>query len=238
MKYVIFAFLTWLGGTQAHAASPVTIAFYGDSTTYGSQLVNGRGQRTPLNEPAIVQSILRLYFGSDAIVVDNQGVGGTEASQLVNGTDGVHRPFAQEMADSTASIVVINFGLNDYYFNAKPTPGYISESVTDYWSYMASLCQIARNYGKICVYQEPNPVLGVGRPVTEPVNIYSFVYVLRQVAQQMNAPLVLQFDTYQQLPFWDTAWLTEDHTHPTDAGYAFKAMNTANVLRPIVASLL
>lgn len=191
-----------------------------------------------MNEPAIVQSILLMYFGDGTVSVDNQGVGGTESSQLFNGTDGVHRPFEQEMASSQADIVVINFALNDYYYNARPTAGYISEGVNDYWFYMASLCQIARNHGKICVYQEPNPTKGVGRPVTEAVNIYSFVYVLRQVAQQMNAPLVLQFDTYQQLPFWDSAWLSEDNTHPTDAGYAFKAMNTSAVLRPIVAKLL
>lgn len=237
----IFTFLLVVAfGVVAHADTSVTIAFYGDSTTYGAQTNNGQPAQTPLNEPAVVQSMLQMYFGPGRVVALNHGVGGTQASQLLYGTDGRHKAFDAEMAASPADIVVFNFALNDFYYNAAPQPGYIREGVDDYWFYMAELCQIARDHGKICVFQEPNPVLGVGqtwKPQYNP-SIYSYVYVLRQVAQQMNAPIVHQFDTYQRLPQWDTAWLSDDHTHPTDAGYAFKAANTAAVLRPLVAKIL
>ena len=138
------------------------------------------------------------------------------------------------MAASTAKIVVFNFALNDSYFAAVPKAGVSSESVNDYWSNMSKLCEIARKYGKICVFEEPNPVNGVQNPNAP---IYGYVYVLRQLAAQLNAPLIAQFDQFQTLPNW-MAWLSEDQTHPTDAGYAYKAANTEAVLRPIVATLL
>ncbi len=67
--------------------------------------------------------------------------------------------------------------------------------------------------------------------------IFGYMYVLRQMSAQINAPLVAQFDAFQRLPNW-LSWLSDDLTHPTDAGYAYKAANTEAVLRPIVASLI
>ncbi|UXZ62699.1 SGNH/GDSL hydrolase family protein [Burkholderia multivorans] len=185
------------------------------------------------NEPALLQNMLQARFGA-SVIVNNQGVGGTEAVQLLNGTDGVHPPFEQLMAVSDAKIVIFNFGLNDSYYATKPKEGVPIESVDGYWSAMSQLCQIARQHGKICVFEEPNPVDGVQDPAAP---IYGYVYVLRQVAAQLNAPLVPQFDKFQTLPDW-RSWLSEDKTHPTDAGYAFKASNTERVVRPIIEEIL
>lgn len=225
-------------GPSSVATSAVKIAFYGDSTTAGAQTMNGRLFQTVANEPALVQTFLRQWFNRTDIVVDNQGVGGTEAGQLVNGTDGVHTgTFDQLMAASDAQIVVLNFGLNDSYYaqpQITPPAGAPRESVNDYWAYMQTLCQSARNHGKVCVFQEPNPVNGV-QDKTAP--IYGYVYNLRLLAQQMNAPLVKQWDGFLALPGW-LGWLTEDGTHPRDEGYAWKANNTASVLIPLVLSKL
>ncbi|HEF4757513.1 GDSL family lipase [Burkholderia multivorans] len=212
---------------------PPMISFFGDSTTKGEQTIAGRLINTVNNEPDIVQSMLQARFGP-TVVVDNQGVGGTEAAQLLNGTDGIHAAFARVMAASPAKIVVLNFALNDSYYSEKPKAGVPSESVSDYWSNMAQLCLLARQYGKICVLEEPNPVDGVE---ISNAPIYGYVYVLRQIASQLDAPLVPQFDQFRTLPNW-RSWLSEDQTHPTDAGYAYKAANTEAVLRPIVAHLL
>ncbi|MCA8026467.1 SGNH/GDSL hydrolase family protein [Burkholderia cepacia] len=235
--------MTACGGGDGGASSPIPhakadtipalIDVFGDSTSKGGQTIDGRLFNTADSEPAILQNMLQARFGAGA-VVNNQGVGGTEAAQLLNGTDGVHPPFDQVMAASTAKIVVFNFALNDSYFAAVPKAGVSSESVNDYWSNMSKLCEIARKYGKICVFEEPNPVNGVQNPNAP---IYGYVYVLRQLAAQLNAPLIAQFDQFQTLPNW-MAWLSEDQTHPTDAGYAYKAANTEAVLRPIVATLL
>ncbi|MGU7784872.1 SGNH/GDSL hydrolase family protein [Burkholderia sp. PU8-34] len=232
------------GGGDGGTSSPIPpakadtiqplIDVYGDSTSKGAQTIAGRLFNTADSEPAILQNMLQARFGA-SVVINNQGVGGTEAAQLLNGTDGVHPPFDQVMAASTAKIVIFNFALNDSYYATKPKAGVPSESVDDYWSNMSQLCQIARKYGKICVFEEPNPVDGVQSNPGAP--IFGYVSVLRQVAAQMNAPIIPQFDQFQALPNW-LSWISEDKTHPTDAGYAFKAANTEAVLRPIVASLL
>ncbi|OUE47272.1 hypothetical protein BZY94_06085 [Burkholderia territorii] len=211
----------------------VKITFYGDSTTAGAQTIAGRLFNTVDNEPAVVQNMLQARFGA-VVSVDNQGVGGTEATQLLQGTDGRHKPFDQEMAVSDANVIVFNFLLNDSYYSHVMKAGVPSETVDDYWANMSQLCQIARNHGKICVFEEPNPVNGVQ---DKSAPIYGYVYVLRQLAAQLNAPLIAQFDQFQTLPNWPS-WLTEDQTHPTDAGYAFKAANTEAILRPIVSNAL
>ncbi|ABO54202.1 GDSL family lipase [Burkholderia multivorans] len=220
--------------TTADAPQQYEIAFFGDSTTKGAQTIGGQLFNTTINEPAIVQNMLQARFGA-GVVVNNQGVGGTEAAQLLNGTDGVHPPFDQVMAVSKAKIVVFNFALNDSYYAAKPRAGVPVESVDTYRALMSQLCQIARSHGKICVFEEPNPVYGVQDNPNAP--IFGYVSVLRQVAAQMNAPLISQFDQFQALPNW-LSWISEDKTHPTDAGYAYKAANTEAVLRPIVEGLL
>lgn len=82
------------GGTppaaaQATALRSVLIESYGDSTTQGWQVVNGTGTVTPNSAPAVLQKLLQDRFGT-SVIVTNNGVGSTEASQLLNGTDGVH----------------------------------------------------------------------------------------------------------------------------------------------------
>jgi hypothetical protein len=222
-------------GTQSVTTASVKVQMFGDSTTAGAQTLNGRLYQTAANEPALVQTFLRQWFNRLDIVVDNQGVGGTEASQLLNGTDGVHPPFEQVMAQSDAQVVLFNFALNDNFYYAAPQPGKQAESTNDYWGIMAQLCQIARNHGKVCVYQEPNPIQGVVQGQSG--GIGGYVYTLRLVAQQMNAPLVAQWDGVFQLPGW-TGWLSEDGVHPKDELYAWKANNTASALIPIIGPLL
>ncbi len=219
---------------KASTIQQVQIDFYGDSTTKGAQTIGGILGATVDNEPTIVQNMLQMRFGA-GVKVNNQGVGGTEAAQLLNGTDGAHPPFSQVMAASPAQIVVFNFALNDSYYAVKPKAGVPSESVDEYWANMSQLCQIARSYGKTCVFEEPNPVNGIQSDPNAP--IFGYVYVLRQAAVQLNVPLVSQFDNFQQLPNW-LSWLSDDLTHPTDAGYAFKAANTEAVLRPLVAKAI
>lgn len=221
---------------QAKADTPpqYEIAIFGDSTTKGAQTIGGQLFNTTINEPAVLQAMLQARFGP-GIVVNNQGVGGTEAAQLLNGTDGVHAPFDVVMAASKARIVVFNFALNDSYYAAKPQDGIPVESVDTYWALMSQLCQIARRHDKICVFEEPNPVYGVQIDPNAP--IFGYVSVLRKVAAELNAPLIPQFDRFQALPNW-LSWISEDKTHPTDAGYAYKAANTEAVLRPIVAGMI
>ncbi|AIO47546.1 GDSL-like Lipase/Acylhydrolase family protein [Burkholderia cepacia] len=209
------------GGTPpaaAQASTPRTVLIesYGDSTTQGWQVVNGTGQVTPNSAPVILQKLLQDRFGT-TVTVSNNGVGSTEASQLLNGTDGVHPTWQNQMAASKAQIVTLNFGLNDAYYTTAKKDGIAAESPDDFASTMTQLVQIARQSGKQVVIFEPNPTC---EPIRQPL-MPSYVGALRQVAAAQQVPIVGEFDAIQGMPNWTT--LLSDCLHPTDQGYAVKA---------------
>ncbi|WP_185634006.1 SGNH/GDSL hydrolase family protein [Burkholderia stagnalis] len=232
---VIAAALAACGGgngapqTAAAATAQVSavIETYGDSTTQGWESINGNGFITTANVPALLQAGLQAQFGA-GVTVSNQAVGGTEASQLLNGTDGVHAAWAQQMAASPARIVMLNFSLNDAYYIRVPKSGVIGEAPADYAAYMTQLVQIAKAAGKTVVLVEPNPTC---EPVRQSA-LADYVAQLRQVATAQGVMLVPHYDPILNLPNWQ-AMLT-DCLHPSDALYAIKA----NRELPILAAML
>lgn len=225
------------GGSQAVAATtvtpnPVVIEAYGDSTTQGwEQPAGTAGYVTPLNVPAQLQTKLQAQYGSTVTVVQ-QGVGGTEASQLLNGTDGTHAStWAQLMAVSPAKIVTLNFSLNDAYFSRVARAGTIPESPEQYAAYMTQLVQIAKAAGKNVVLMEPNPTCEPIRQAAMP----PYVEQLRAVANAQGVPLVAHFDAIQAMSNWQS--MLTDCLHPDDALYTIKANQEFTVLSPLVKSL-
>ncbi|UVE57615.1 SGNH/GDSL hydrolase family protein [Burkholderia sp. EMB26] len=209
------------GGTPpaaAQASTPRTVLIesYGDSTTQGWQVVNGTGQVTPNSAPVILQKLLQDRFGT-TVTVSNNGVGSTEASQLLNGTDGVHPTWQNQMAASKAQIVTLNFGLNDAYYTTAKKDGIAAESPDDFASTMTQLVQIARQSGKQVVIFEPNPTC---EPIRQPL-MPSYVAALRQVAAAQQVPIVGEFDAILAMPDWQS--MLTDCLHPSDALYAKKA---------------
>ncbi|RQU16221.1 SGNH/GDSL hydrolase family protein [Burkholderia cenocepacia] len=204
--------------TAQAAVQPVLIEAYGDSTTQGWQVIQGVGQVTPNGEPAELQKMLRDRF-DDSVTIANHGVGATQASQLLNGTDGVHARWADQMAASKAQIVTLNFGLNDAYYSVtvSKNPNIIPESPTDFESTMTQLVQIARKNGKLVVIFEPNPTCEDTRAPLMP----QYVDALRRVAVAERVPIVNEFDQMKSLSEWPT--LLSDCLHPTDHGYLMKA---------------
>ncbi len=103
------------------AESGLKIAVYGDSTTEGWVSTDGGAFLTRKNVPALLQEMIRRDIDPNAVVY-NKGVGGTQASQILLGVDGRNEAWDVEMSQSDASVVMINFSLNDAYFNQVPTP--------------------------------------------------------------------------------------------------------------------
>ncbi|WP_313494037.1 SGNH/GDSL hydrolase family protein [Stenotrophomonas sp.] len=209
---------------------PILIEVYGDSTTLGAQTASGSTVITMESEPKQLQGLLRERFG-DAVTVVNKGVGGTQAYQLLSGTDGMNRPWPEQIANSDADIVILNYALNDQLYNAKPAEGVFQGTPESYGEIMALLVQIARDQRKVVVLQEPNPTCHQPRVG----NLHRFVEALRSTAKRVDVPLVAQYDFLQGIPNWKD--LLSDCVHPGDQLYGIKAKQTFEVVAPIVDAI-
>jgi acyl-CoA thioesterase I len=216
--------------TAQAAPKPVLIEEYGDSTTVGLEVSNGVAVLKTVPEPAALQADLQAL--SPSVTVSNMGVSATEASQLLNGTDGVHAPWASQMSASKANIVTLNFALNDAYYTVALTAGIQSETPAQYAQIMTQLVQIAKAAGKTVVLYEPHPVC---EPIREPI-LGGYVSALDQVAQSERIQIVAEYDYIQSLANWQD--MLGDCLHPKgDTLYALKAQREANIVAPIVRTM-
>lgn len=228
-KKIVFLSLLLSACAVTHAG--VLVEEYGDSTTQGWQVVAGRGRVTPNSAPLQLQRKLQTAFGP-SVVVSNQGVGGTEASQLWDGTDGLHPKWPIQMKKSRAQVVTLNFGLNDAYWISVHRDGTKAETPDDFAGYLTKLVTTARRCGKQVVLYEPNPT-------TEPVRstrLPSYVAALRRVARNLHVPIVKNYDAIRSIPNWPE--LLSDGLHPSDQLYGMKADAGYAVLKPMVADAL
>lgn len=210
----------------------IIIEMYGDSTTLGAQTApDGTLITTNNSEPNQLQDLLQQKFGTQ-VVVYNNGVGGTEAYQLLSGLDGRNREWSYQAKTSQADIVIFNYALNDQYYYAAPSPKVYSETPDMYGNILAWLIQTSRDNGKYVVLQEPNPTCY--QPTVG--NLQKFVDVLRATATVQNVPLVAEYDYIQTLPNWKSMYT--DCAHPDDQLYGIKAQRTFDVVAPIVQQML
>lgn len=217
----------------AHVAHATTVKIeqYGDSTTQGWQVGGAIGYVTPMNAPAQLQAKLQNLFGT-SVTVSNQGVGGTEATQLLNGTDGVHPAWSQQMSASTAQIVTLNFGPNDAYYSRVITANITPESTAAFKTALTSLVVGAKNAGKIVVLMEPNPLC---EPIRQQ-SVVPYVQVIRDVSYEQSVAIVHHFDSIAMIQGWQG--LLSDCLHPTDILYGMKASAEFDILAPMVKTLL
>lgn len=201
--------------TQA-APKPVAIDFEGDSTYYGTQVINGVVSRTPNNPPALIQKA----FGS-AVSVTNSAAGGATITQALNGISPRYSvPLASRLSTLAPKIVPSNFGINDAEAGDE----------TVYRNSLNTWISTVRGMGATPVLEEPNPVCDTTHPKLD-----TFVGILRDVAAQQGVTLIAQYDYIKSLPNWQ-AMLT-DCVHPTDALYAIKAQREYDALAPIVKTM-
>jgi len=168
--------------------------------------------------PAVAEHELQAEYGA-AVTVNNEGIPGTTADSIMNGTDGKHLPWVQLMANSKAQIVLANYGIND-------ASRYHNESATAYGLNLAQMVDAARASGKIMVLVEPNAICDkVDRP-----KFPDYVAQMRSVAAAKNVPLVPNYDLVNAA--------TPDCLHPLAPQYAEMGVRLAKALAPFVATLL
>ncbi len=216
---------------NAAPARQYLIAEYGDSTTYGSQTVNGKFRYTDRPEPVVLQELLRQRFGN-RITVEKHAVGGTEAAQIYRGEAGYPWPWKREMEISRADIVTINYGLNDSFFNAKPKAGVPNTDAAEYARILTAMVNEARATGKHVVLYTPNPT----RWQPSCGNIYAYVEAVKSIGDRMGVPVVDKFYGFQARANW-RALLSDDGVHPTDEGYRVAAEMQMPVIAGIIQSL-
>ncbi|GAA5666913.1 MULTISPECIES: SGNH/GDSL hydrolase family protein [Brucella] len=212
------------------AESGLKIAVYGDSTTEGWVSTDGGAFLTRKNVPALLQEMIRRDIDPNAVVY-NKGVGGTQASQILLGVDGRNEAWDVEMSQSDASVVMINFSLNDAYFNQVPTPGMVSEGPKEFEYILRTLVKTAQVHGKTVVLLTPNPVCKEPRLSVLPY----YVERIKNVATSEQVSLVDHFYATQKEKDWQNQ--LADCVHPSEAMYADKARREYSVLVPLLSSI-
>lgn len=224
--YVIWLSTALLLVSSTIQAKTTVIAMYGDSTMQGWTKQTGVATVTTKNAPADLGAMLQAT-GYDA-VVENHGVFGTTSSDLVNGTNGVPRPWAQEMAASDADIVIVNDGLNDAvaWVNGAESQA----TIINNWLYIISVAKAA---GKKIYIETPSP-----RIDTAAYSNQAWAVVLTEVYMVLTGmvPNIGWIDQYSaitnNMPNWKSH--LPDGIHPDDTMYAFKACVELGVLSPLL----
>lgn len=202
--------------TAPQPVKPIVIDFEGDSTYYGTQVINGVTSRTANNPPALIQTML-----GTAVTVTNSAAGGATIDMALNGTAPRYTTtLAARLKALKPKLVPSNFGINDS----------LHESEADYLNDLAVWIATVRAAGATPILEEPNPVCNNIAP-----NLDQYVNDLRQVAAQQGVTLIAQYDYIKSLPNWQG--MLTDCVHPTDALYEIKAQREYDVLAPIVKSL-
>jgi len=207
----------------SQARSDVLIEQYGDSTTEGWQVVDGRGSVTAMNAPAILEGMMQDRFGPD-VRVNNHGVGATQSSQLWDGTDGRHVAWHQRMAESPADIVTLNFGLNDAYYAAVADGMHEAHGPSEFAETIAKMVESAKAHGKKVILLEPHQVCEPTRAAA----LDAYVLELRKIAHRKEVPIVSHYDVPME------AGGLPDCLHPSDDLYRQKAEREFSVIAPLV----
>ncbi|HDR7659884.1 TPA: SGNH/GDSL hydrolase family protein, partial [Bacillus wiedmannii] len=163
----------------------IVIDCFGDSTYYGLKVGGGRVD-TPA--PTMLQTILQSYYGNVNITVNNRGINSNQTTNAL-------RTFENDIKNSVASIIYINYGLNDLT-GANPT------GVTDpkinaeqYRQNLRLMVTIARKYNKVVILDSPNVQLanhGGGDFQFRMEGTQQFSNTMKQVARELNVPFIDQ----------------------------------------------
>ncbi|UIL53689.1 MULTISPECIES: SGNH/GDSL hydrolase family protein [Pantoea] len=198
----------------------IVIAAYGDSTTAGVTSSGGRNIIIKDNEISYLQQMLQQKYGP-AVRIENHGSPGALLTELTQSS----LSWEQRMAQSDASIILINYAINDArIYSAKNRPAG-AESPEDFNRILTGLIKTAKAHHKQVVLQQPNPLCGRA----ERWNLWPYVYQLNQVAQQQQVPIVRQYQLIKQQGDWRSE-MSPDCIHPTSTLYKKKAEQTFELL--------
>lgn len=208
--YVVWTLIIGCLGV-AHATVPVQlIEYYGDSTVWGYK--SGVGGQVVKPAPTVFAEQLRPQ---SFYQVRNEGVNGTTACDLLKGTDGKHPEWAQQMRQSSARYVIVNFGINDQWKHDLSTYAFCLQQLT----------RIAREHGKQMIFETPNPTRDSGK---DGLDLY--VSAMRNVAAREGVPLIDQYRYLtDQLRGHPPTLFSPDGLHPSETVYTMKGRYAAKV---------
>ncbi len=181
------------------------IEYYGDSTIRGYE--SNTGAQVATSAPEAFAAALP---SSPSQQVFNLGVDGQTACQLFNDTD-----WANRMAASTATVIILNHGINDAVTGAN---------LSSYRTCLTGLARTAKNEGKRVIFETPNPVDNGG--------LENYVTAMKAVATQENLPVIDQYGNLMQSGR-SVRDLCPDGTHPSQAVYIEKGQYAASVYADI-----
>lgn len=216
------------------ASSPTAsllIESYGDSTTLGETLKDGELTLVDRPAPAIIQEALTSEFAGK-VAISNEGVSGSQAIQLLNGSDGKHKPWAEQMKNSKAQIVTLNFGLNEAFYLKNPVPQFEPMPPEKFADVLRSLVQTAQENGKAVVLIEPSPTCDKER--ADGVQFYAMR--VDELGKELQIPVVGTFWEIGKKPDWKGS-LT-DCVHPNQDLYKTIAELQYGTLRPLILEKL
>lgn len=136
--------------------------------------------------------------------VRNRGVGGSNTTQLLAGTDGLNSPWPEMMSTDPARIIIINHGIID-----RISP------LDDYKANLRALVEGIRKVGKVPMLEEPNPIDQKG--------LEDFRDAMKATADHMG----VYFCAQPRVPL-------SDGIHPTPEGYKSKADRLANCIKDVM----
>jgi hypothetical protein len=163
----------------------VIIDCWGDSTYWG-QVSAGTGQ-VANPAPLVLQTSLQKFFNNNLITVNNHGIAGNQTTNAL-------RTWDNDMKNSPASIVYINYGLNDH--SGSNPSGANDPAITpeQYKDNLIQMVTIARNHGKIVILEAQGVEFlnHSGDWLGRMVGAEQFANAAKQVANSMNAPFIDQ----------------------------------------------
>lgn len=185
-------------------ARPYLIEYYGDSTIWG-YASGSDGKRVARPAPQVFAELLARRLKAE---VRNHGVSGSTACSLLEGTDGKHPPWEEQMAASRAHFVILNFAINDQW----------KHEIAAYGNCLRRLAQVARISGKKVVFETPNPTRDSGAG-----GLDVYVEAMKEVAREEGVPVIDQYGFLTKLlQGRDPRVMAPDGLHPSDAVYELK----------------
>lgn len=206
----------------------VKILWCGDSTAAGLVPAKwGVGSYFTVNKPsAVAERILNSRIGVQQCTIENVAVGGTTLAQWVNGAtiSGVVLPtWAQRMAATDASLVVMQVGINDAF-----VPGITN---SDFAACLSSLCSIAASYGKTLIFATDNPI---SYSASHNTILWGLMNTARVNCPQMGVQVIDFNDSIaRHVDVWQQ--FLADTIHPDELLYTFMGKLAATALARHIA---
>lgn len=187
------------------------IEYYGASSVWGAKS-GDTGTQVAVTQPMAFQAALPADTSYTQIV--NRGISGATARDWLYGSPNIPIPWTTQMANSKASVVIMQIGINDMN----------TYSLTEYTNALTELVKQTRAAGKIMVLETPGPA---DNGALDP-----FARGMIDVATKLNVPLIDQYTywtAYMAANNVAIRTLVPDGTHPSDAWYIQKGQYAAGV---------